>query len=206
LCDSLRPERASCARVRRSQAGETEGGAVAVLDCRASAECMETSSVPGRLPRRAGARPQLRLVRLPGRGPRQPRCSPAWANYLRHVETLHEDPGKVTRTVTFTPFDQAVRLPQQPARERSVVERVVDIPAAYGRQRSRGCNCDASELRAAARRPRACRRRPDSRLLDARQGRSPGRPFPPARDRWDRHPRSRRREPRRGASRPPQPP
>jgi hypothetical protein len=41
-------------------------------------------------------------------------CSPAWANYLRHVETLHEDPGKVTRTVTFTPFDQAVRLPQQP--------------------------------------------------------------------------------------------
>jgi hypothetical protein len=76
-------------------------------------------------------------------------CSPAWANYLRHVETLHEDPGKVTRTVTFTPF-----FPRQitlcvylnnPARERSVVERVVDIPAAYGRQRSSGYNCDASE-------------------------------------------------------------
>ena len=31
-------------------------------------------------------------------------CNPSWANYLRDVETLHEAPGSVTKTVTFRPF------------------------------------------------------------------------------------------------------
>jgi hypothetical protein len=73
-------------------------------------------------------------------------CSPAWANYLRHVETLHEDPGTVTRTVTFTPFfPRQIKLCvylNNPAGERAMVERIVDIPAGYGRQRSSGYNCE----------------------------------------------------------------
>jgi hypothetical protein len=80
--------------------------------------CMETSSVPGRLPRRAGARPQLRLVRLPGRGPRQPRLQPG----VGELPAPRRDPprgpwdGHADRDVhaVLPAPDQAVRLPQQP--------------------------------------------------------------------------------------------
>jgi hypothetical protein len=64
----------------------------------------------------------------------------------------------------------------------------------------------ASRLRAAASRPRACRRRLDSRSRAGPQARSPGRPSPAARARSDRHRLCHRRAPRCAAARPPRTP
>ena len=75
-------------------------------------------------------------------------CDPAWANYLRDVDsTLHEQPGTVTRSVTFRPFfPRQIKLCvylNNPAGTRALAERVVDIPAGYGMQRSTAYNCSS---------------------------------------------------------------
>jgi hypothetical protein len=62
------------------------------------------------------------------------------------VGTLQENVGSVTSTATFRPFfPRRIKLCvylSNPAGQRAVFERVVNIPAGYGRQRSSGYNCE----------------------------------------------------------------